>query len=138
MAKQKQVLPVYDFDNGIRIVRFRLGRLDMLFYSGLLGLVLAAMILLLFLRGGKLVYEFTLGRTLLSIPLAMLAVILFQMIREIQTYTKKLLKKSTWSLEELMEMTGKDELETKRIISRVLEVNFVVDMDCIANADELR
>ena len=138
MAKQKQVLPVYDFDNGIRIVRFRLGRLDMLFYSGLLGLVRAAMILLLFLRGGKLVYEFTLGRTLLSIPLAMLAVILFQMIREIQTYTKKLLKKSTWSLEELMEMTGKDELETKRIISRVLEVNFVVDMDCIANADELR
>lgn len=138
MAKQKQVLPVYDFDNGIRIVRFRLGRLDMLFYSGLLGLVLAAMILLLFLRGGKLVYEFTLGRTLLSIPLAMLAAILFQMIREIQTYTKKLLKKSTWSLEELMEMTGKDELETKRIISRVLEVNFVVDMDCIANADELR
>jgi len=36
-----------------------------------------------------------------------------------------------------MKLTGKDRTETERIISRVLEVSFVVDMNCIKNADEL-
>ena len=67
----------------------------------------------------------------------MVAIVLIQMLREIRTYTKALLKKSTWSIEELMKLTGKDRTETERIISRVLEVSFVVDMSCIRNADEL-
>ena len=40
------------------------------------------------------------------------------------------------SIEELMKLTGKDRTETERIISRVLEVSFVVDMSCIKNADD--
>ncbi len=137
MAHKKQVLPVYDFDKPIRITRFRLGSLDILFYSVLLGIVTVIMMFILFWREGRFVFSFTLGRTIISFPLAMIAVILIQMLREIRTYTKQLLKKSTWTIEELMEMTGKDRKETERIISRVLEVSFVVEMSCIKNADEL-
>ncbi len=137
MAGKKQVLPVYDFDKPIRITRFRSGGLDILFYSVLLGLITTAMMFILFWRQGHFVLEFTLGRTLISFPLAMAAIVLVQMLREIRTYTKALLKKSTWSIEELMKLTGKDRTETERIISRVLEVSFVVDMNCIKNADEL-
>lgn len=137
MAHKKQVLPVYDFDKPIRITRFRLGSLDILFYSVLLGIVTVIMMFILFWREGRFVFSFTLGRTIISFPLAMIAVILIQILREIRTYTKQLLKKSTWTIEELMEMTGKDRKETERIISRVLEVSFVVEMSCIKNADEL-
>lgn len=137
MAQKKQVLPVYDFDKPIRITRFRPGGLDILFYSALLGIITAAMMFILFWREGRFVFTFTLGRTLISFPLAMIAIILIQMLREIRTYTKALLKKSTWTIEELMELTGKDRKETERIISRVLEVSFTVEMSCIKNADEL-
>ncbi|MBQ8995634.1 MAG: hypothetical protein IJ091_07445 [Oscillospiraceae bacterium] len=137
MAAKRQVLPVYDFEKPIRITRFRSGGLDILFYSTLLGLITVVMMFLLFWRGGHFVLTFTLGRTLLSFPLAMVAIVLAQMLREIRTYTKELLKKSTWTIEELMKLTGKDKAETERIISRVLEVSFVVDMSCIKNADEL-
>ena len=137
MAQKKQVLPVYDFDKPIRITRFRPGGLDILFYSVLLGIITAAMMFILFWREGRFVLTFTLGRTLISFPLAMIAIILIQMLREIRTYTKALLKKSTWTIEELMELTGKDRKETERIISRVLEVSFTVEMSCIKNADEL-
>ena len=102
MAGKKQVLPVYDFDKPIRITRFRSGGLDILFYSVLLGLITIAMMFILFWREGHFVLEFTLGRTLISFPLAMVAIVLVQMLREIRTYTKALLKKSTWSIEELM------------------------------------
>ncbi len=137
MAQNKRVLPIYDFDKPIRITRFRLGSLDIMFYSVLLGIVTVIMMFILFWREGHFVFSFTLGRTIISFPLAMIAVILIQMLREIRTYTTKLLKKSTWTIEELMEMTGKDRKETERIISRVLEVSFVVEMSCIKNADEL-
>ncbi len=137
MAGKKAVLPVYDFDHPIRITRYRPAGIDIVFYTVALGTVGIAMILLLFLRDGKLVYEFTLGRTLLSFPLAMLAVILFGLLRELRTYTSKLLKKSVWTIEELMEMTGKDRKETEQIVSHVLESCFTVDMNCILNAEEL-
>ena len=137
MAQKKQVLPVYDFDKPIRITRFRSGGLDILFYSALLGILTTLIMFILFWRDGHFVLEFTLGRTLISFPLVMIALILIQMLREIRTFTKALLKKSTWSIEELMELTGKDRKETERIISRVLEVSFVVEMSCIKNADEL-
>jgi hypothetical protein len=137
MAQKKQVLPIYDFDKPIRITRFRSGGLDILFYSALLGIITTVMMFILFWREGHFVFEFTLGRTLICLPLAMIALILIQMLREIRTFTTALLKKSTWSIEELMELTGKDRKETERIISRVLEVSFVVEMSCIKNADEL-
>ena len=108
-----------------------------MFYSVLLSIITVIMMFILFWRDGHFVLEFTLGRTLISLPLAMIAIILIQMLREIRTYTKELLKKSTWTIEELMQMTGKDRKETERIISRVLEVSFVVEMSCIKNADEL-
>ena len=137
MAQKKQVLPVYDFDKPIRITRFRSGGLDILFYSALLGIITTMIMFILFWRNGHFVLEFTLGRTLISFPLVMIALILIQMLREIRTFTKALLKKSTWTIEEFMELTGKDRKETERIISRVLEVSFVVEMSCIKNADEL-
>ena len=137
MAGKKAVLPVYDFDHQIRITRYRPAGIDIVFYTVALGTVGIAMILLLFLHDGKLVYEFTLGRTLLSFPLAMLAVILFGLLRELRTYTSKLLKKSVWTIEELMEMTGKDRKETEQIVSHVLESCFTVDVNCILNAEEL-
>ena len=137
MAKKKQVLPVYDFDHPIRITRFRSGGLDILFYSVLLGIITVIMMFILFWRNGHFELTFTLGRTLICFPLAMVAIVLTQMLREIRTYTLPLMKKSEWTIEELMELTGKDREETERIISRVLEVSFTVDMSCIKNADEL-
>ena len=59
MAGKKTVLPVYDFDHPIRIIRYRPAGLDIVFYTVALGIVGIAMILLLFWRNGKLVYEET-------------------------------------------------------------------------------
>lgn len=137
MAKKKAVLPVYDFDRPIRITRYRPAGLDIVFYTVALGIVVIAMMLLLFWRNGRLTYEFTLGRTLLSLPLAMLALILIGLLRELRTYTTKLLKKSVWTIDELMEMTGKDRKETEQIVSHVLESCFTVDVNCLLNAEEL-
>ena len=50
---------------------------------------------------------------------------------------EKLVGRKSVNKKELMKLTGKDRTETERIISRVLEVSFVVDMSCIKNADEL-
>ncbi len=137
MAGKKQALPVYDFDHPIRILRFRGGGKDIFFYSVLLSLITLATLLLLFWRDGKLVYVFTLGRSLLAFPLVMLIVILAGMLREIRTYTSRLAAKSEWTIEELMALTGKDREQTEKIISRVLEVGFTVDRNCILNWEEL-
>lgn len=53
------------------------------------------------------------------------------LLKELRFYTKALLKKSTWTLEELMELTQKDRQETERIITRVLESSFVVEKSCL-------
>ena len=137
MAGKKQVLPVYDFEHPIRILQYRGGGKDIFFYSVLLSLLTLAALLILFWREGKLVYVFTLGRTLLAFPLVMLIVIVAGMLREIRTYTSKLAARSEWTIEELMAMTGKDREQTEHIISRVLEVGFTVDRDCILNWEEL-
>ena len=137
MARKKQVLPVYDFDKPIRITRFRSGGLDILFYSVILGIITVIMMFILFWREGRFQLYFTLGRTLICFPLMMVAIVLIQMLREIRTYTPLLLKQNEWTIEELMALTKKDRETTERIISRVLEVNFTVDMSCIKNADEL-
>ncbi len=137
MAGKKNALPVYDFDHPIRILRYRGGGKDIFFYSVLLSLITLATLLILFWRDGKLVYAFTLGRSLLAFPLVMLILILGGMLREIRTYTTKLAAKSEWTIEELMEMTGRDREQTEHIISRVLEVGFTVDRNCILNWEEL-
>ena len=125
----------YDFDHPIRLVAFRHGGLDSLFYAVMLSICLSAMLLILSLRGGKLHFEFTLGRTLLSFPFSIFAVIFYQLLRELRVYPPKLLKQNVWTIEELMELTHKDRKETEQIITRVLEACFTVSAECILSGD---
>ena len=125
----------YDFDHPIRLIEFHTGGLDSLFYAVALSLCLTGMILILGLHGNKLYLEFTLGRTLLSFPLAVIAVVLYQLLRELRTYPTKLLKQNVWTIEELMAITGKNRQETEQIITRVLEACFKVDAECILSGD---
>ena len=137
MAKKKAVLPVYDFDNPIRITAYRPAGIDIVFYTAALSVVLIVMMLILFMRQGKIVYEFTLWRTLLSLPLAIIAIFIIELMRELRTYTSKQAEKPVWTMEELMELTGKDRKHTEQIISHVLESCFTVDARCLLNAREL-
>lgn len=121
----------YDFNEPIRILRYRPSGLDIMFYSALLGLCVTAVIFLLFFYQGKFQPHLTIARVLISIPLILLALLMQSLLRELRIYTKKLLKKSTWSIEELMSLTGKDRAQTERMITRVLESSFVVDERCL-------
>ena len=126
----------YDFDHPIRLVAFRTGGLDTLFYSVMLSACLTIILLILSLRDGKLHLEFTLGRTLLSFPFAVLAVIFFQLLRELRVYPPKLLKQNVWTIDELTALTGKNRKDTEQIITRVLEACFTVSPECILNGRE--
>ena len=124
--KKMQIEPLprnaaYRFDQPIRIVRYRPAGLDIMFYSALLGLSITAVFFLLCFHDGKIQFYFTFFRTLLSFPFVLLALLMQSLLKELRFYTKALLKKSTWTLEELMELTQKDRQETERIITRVLE-----------------
>ena len=121
----------YRFDAPIRITAYKPGGLDILFYSTALGILVAALIFLLFYRGGHFALEFTLGRTLLSIPLLVICSFIFSLLRELWVYPKKLLKKSVWTLEEMMKLTGKNQKDTQNIMTRVLESSFIVDPACM-------
>ena len=125
----------YDFDQPIRLVAFRTGGLDSLFYAVMLSIFVSAALLILSVRNGKLHLEFTLGRTLLAFPFVLIAVIFYQLLRELRTYPPKLLKQNVWTIEELMALTGKDRRETEQIITRVLEACFTVDANCILSGD---
>ena len=125
----------YDFDHPIRLVAFRTGGLDSLFYAVMLSICVSAMLLILSLRGGKLHFEFTLGRTLLSFPFSIFAVIFYQLLRELRVYPPKLLKQNIWTIDELMALTKKDRKETEQIITRVLEACFTVSAECIISGD---
>ncbi|MDO4548095.1 MAG: hypothetical protein Q4D04_08360 [Clostridia bacterium] len=126
----KKRLTEYCFDKPIRIVAYRSAGLDIMFYSALLGLCVALIVYLLCFHEGVFVIKLTIGRTLGSIPLIMLAMLFASLLKELRIYTRKLLKKNVWSIEELMRMTGKDRKETERIITRVLESSFIVDEAC--------
>lgn len=131
---QNEPLPrnaAYRFDQPIRIVRYRPAGLDIMFYSALLGLSITAVFFLLCFHDGKIQFYFTFFRTLLSFPFVLLALLMQSLLKELRFYTKALLKKSTWPLEELMELTQKDRQETERIITRVLESSFVVENSCL-------
>ena len=65
-----------------------------------------------------------------SIPLILLTLVSLQLLRELRVYPPKLARQPQWTLEELMRLTGKDEKETRRVITRVLESAFVVDPSC--------
>lgn len=125
----------YDFDHPIRLTEFHTGGLDSLFYAVALSLCLTGMILILGLHGKKLYLEFTLGRTLLSFPLAVFAILFYQLLRELRTYPMKLIKQNVWTIDELMALTGKSRQETEQIITRVLEACFTVSADCILSGD---
>ncbi len=131
MQEGKRGLVQYDFSKPIRITAMRSGGLDTLFYAFSLSLCLTAMILILSLREGKFRFEFTFWRTLICLPIAMVAIVLFQLLRELRKYPPKLSKQSVWTMEELMALTGKDRKETERIITRILEACFTVDERCI-------
>ena len=122
----------YTFDQPIRITAYKPGGLDIMFYAVVLGAIVVALLFLLFYREGHFVFLFTLGRTLLSIPLVVLATFLFGLLKELWVYPRKLLKKSVWPIEDLMKLTGKVRKETERIMTRVLESSFVVDASCVA------
>lgn len=121
----------YTFDIPIHIIAYRPGGLDILFYSALLGALIVALLFLLGYQDGHFGLHLTTMRTLFSIPLIVLASFLFSLLRELWVYPKKLLQKSTWTIEELMTLTQKDREQTERIMTRVLESSFVVSDDNI-------
>ncbi len=121
----------YDFSAPIRIIRLKANGLDIMFYTMFASVLLAAILIILCFKGGVFGVYFDLWRVLVSIPLIMLVLLPLQLLRELRVYPPKLAKQPQWTLEELMRMTGKDEKETRRIITRVLESAFVVDPSCV-------
>lgn len=126
----------YRFDAPIRIVRYRPSGMDIMFYAALFGVFVTAVIFLLFFYQGKFQPHLTIARVLVSIPLILVALLLQSLLRELRVYTKKLLKKSVWTIEELMALTGKNREQTERIITRVLESSFTVDEKCLQHTSE--
>ncbi len=125
--KTKQKLPEYDFSKPIKLLQYKAPRFDIIFYSFILSALMAAILFLIFLHDGKFKIDFVLWRVLIAIPLVMLSYWIKELLDELRIYPAKLMKKHIWTLKELMEMTGKDEKETKRIMSHVFESCFEVD-----------
>ena len=120
----------YDFSLPIRIVRPKANGLDIMFYTALASVLLAVILVILCFKGGVFGVYFDLWRVLVSIPLILLTLVPLQLLRELRVYPPKLARQPQWTLEELMRLTGKDEKETRRVITRVLESAFVVDPSC--------
>lgn len=125
--KTKNTLPKYDYSKPIRLLQYKSPRFDIIFYSALLSAMMLAVMYLIFIHDGKFKIDFVLWRVLISIPLIMLCYWLKELLDELRVYPAKLMKKHIWTLKELMEMTGKDEKETKRIMDHVFEACFIVD-----------
>ena len=86
-----------------------------------------AILYLVFMHDGKFKIDFVLWRVLVAIPLIILAYWLKELLDELRIYPAKLMKKHIWTLKDLMELTGKDQKETERIMTHVFESCFVVD-----------
>lgn len=127
IMKTKRTLVKYDYSKPIKLLQFKSPRFDILFYSALLSAMMLAVIWLIFIHDGKFKIDFVLWRVLVCIPLIMLSYWLKEMLDELRVYPAKLMKKHIWSMKELMELTGKDEKETQKIMDRVLEACFIVD-----------
>ena len=59
--------------------------------------------------------------------LDMYASLFKELLDELRIYPAKLMKKHIWNMKDLMELTGKDQKSTERIMSHVFESCFVVD-----------
>ena len=82
---------------------------------------------LLFIKDGKFTVDFSLWKVLVSIPLIMIAYLFKQLLDELRIYPKLLMKKHSWTINELMKLTNKDQKETENIMNHVLDAAFIVD-----------
>ena len=123
----KNKLPKYDFSKPIKLLQYKSPRFDILFYSAGLSVLMLAILYLVFMHDGKFKIDFVLWRVLVAIPLIILAYWLKELLDELRIYPAKLMKKHIWTLKDLMELTGKDQKETERIMTHVFESCFVVD-----------
>ena len=130
---KKNTLPKYDYSRPIKLLQFKSPRFDILFYSALLSAMMLAVIWLIFIHDGKFKIDFVLWRVLICIPLVMLCYWVKELLDELRIYPSKLMKKHIWTLKELMELTGKDEKDTKRIMDHVFESCFIVDQKNLKN-----
>lgn len=124
---------VYDFTRPIHILEYKNPGLDIMFYSAGLSVAVAAVFFLCCFHAGRVALHFTLPRVLISFPLVLTAALFGSLLKELNTYPKLLLKKSRWTLEEMMRMTHKNARDTERIMTRVLESCFIVDENSIKN-----
>ncbi|MCR5096108.1 MAG: hypothetical protein K6A70_05180 [Erysipelotrichaceae bacterium] len=129
--KTKRSLEKYDYSKPIKLLQFKSPRFDIIFYSAILSVLMCAIIYLVFIHDGKFKIDFVLWRVLVCIPLIMLSYWLRELLEELRIYPRQLMKKHIWTMKELMEMTGKDEEATEKIMNHVLESCFVVDKSCI-------
>jgi len=131
--KTERHLSEYDFSRPVKLIQYKSPRFDIIFYSFLLSAMMVAVLFLLFIHEGKFAISFVLWRVLICIPLIMLSYWVKELLDELRIYPEKLMKKHIWTLNELMQLTGKDEKETKRIMSHVFESCFVVDQKNITD-----
>ena len=125
-------LPKYDFDKPVKLLQYKSPKFDIIFYSAAFSCLAFAIMYLVFIHDGKFKIDFVLWRVLVSIPLVILAYWVRELLEELRIYPAKLMKKHSWTIRELMEMTGKDRRETERIMSHVFESCFVVDQKNIS------
>jgi len=130
---KKNTLPKYDYSRPIKLLQYKAPRFDIIFYSALLSAMMLAVIWLIFIHDGKFKIDFVLWRVLICIPLVMLCYWVKELLDELRIYPSKLMKKHIWTLKELMELTGKDEKNTKRIMDHVFESCFVIDQKNLKN-----
>ena len=120
----------YCFDHPIRIIRPKANGLDVIFYTFLFSALAAIILFLLCMKDGKFGIYLEFPRVLASIPLIIIAYFVLEPLKELRRYIPKLARKETWTIEELMKMTGKDRKQTEQIMTRVLESGFIVDPSC--------
>ena len=116
----------YNFDKEIVLTEFHQPRFDIAFYAFLFTLLVSAVFFLLFIHDGRFKIDFVLWRVLIAMPLTIMAYWLREMLEELRIYPQKLLKKNKWTIEEMMELCGKDRSETEKIMARVLDACFKV------------
>lgn len=121
----------YDFDKPIKIIQQKRNGFDIMFYSGILSVLVVVIVALICVHNGEFKIEFVLWRVLVCIPLLVLTHFIKQLLDELRIYPKKLREKHIWTIEELMQLTKKDRNETENIMNHVLESAFYVDDKCI-------
>ena len=117
----------YNYDRPIRIQRMKANGLDIMFYTFVFSVLVAAIMFILCMKDGKFGVYFELWRVAVSIPLIIITYFVLQPLKELRTYVPLIAKKATWNIEELMALTKKDRQQTEKIMNRVLESAFVVD-----------